>query len=181
MMASSAQKYSQALYSSVSENGQLDEVKADFDQVMRAVRQVPAFSDFMVNPAIAKDKRKETVEHAFKNIVKPLYNMLLILADRNLLSEIESVYTHFIKAYNEHYNQEYVVIESVYELSDEEIDSIGKVFIRKTGLSKLLIENKVNEKLIGGIRVFVGTKVYDGSLNGHLADLKNQFRERTIS
>ena len=69
----------------------------------------------------------------------------------------------------------------MYALSDEEIQSIGKVFVKKTGFSKLLIENKVNEELIGGIRVFVGTKVYDGSVEGQLADLKNQFKERTIS
>lgn len=180
-MASSPQKYSRALYSSVAENGQLDEVKADFDEVIKAVREVPDFNAFMVNPAIGKNKRKETVEESFKNVVKPLHNLLLILADRNLFFEIEAIYANFIKAFNEHYNQEYVVIESVYELSDEEINSIGKLFIQKTGLSKLLIENTVNEELIGGIKVYIGTKVFDGSLNGQLADLKNQFREQTIS
>lgn len=180
-MAGSAQKYSQALYSSVSESGRLDEVKADFDEVIKAVREIPDFTEFMANPKVAKNRRKETVEQAFSGVVKPLYNLLLILSDRNLLSEIEAVHTHFTEAYNAHYNQEHVVIESVYELSDEEIDSIGKVFIRKTGFSKLLIENKINEKLIGGIRVFIGTKVYDGSLRGQLADLKTQFNERTIS
>ncbi|WP_411842636.1 ATP synthase F1 subunit delta [Salinicoccus sp. HZC-1] len=180
-MARSVRKYSQALFNSVAENGQIDEVKADFDEVIKAVREVSSFSEFMSNPKIAKEKRKETVEQAFKNVAKPLHNLLLILADRNLLSKIEAVYTNFIEAYNAHYNQEHVVIESVYELSDEEINSIGKVFIEKTGLSKLLIENKVNEKLIGGIKVFIGTKVYDGSINGQLADLKNQFKERTIS
>ena len=180
-MASSPQTYSRALYSSVAESGQLDEVKADFDEVIKAVREVPNFAEFMVNPAIGKDKRKEAVENSFKDVVTPLHNLLLILADRNLLSEIESVYTNFLEAFNAHYNQENVVIESVYELSDEEINSIGKVFIQKTGLSKLLIENKVNEELIGGIKVFIGTKVYDGSINGQLGDLKNQFREQTIS
>jgi F-type H+-transporting ATPase subunit delta len=107
--------------------------------------------------------------------------MLLILSDRNRFSEVEAIHDHFIQNYNAHYKQENVVIESVYPLSEEEIEGIGKVFIKKTGLSKLLIENKVNEELIGGIRVFIGTKVYDGSLNTQLSDLKNRFRESTNS
>lgn len=180
-MASSAQKYSQALFDSISETGQLEEVKIDFDEVVKAVKNLPKFTAFMNNPKIPKDERKETVEKTFENASKPLFNMLLILTDRNLFEEIESVHSNFLKIYNAHYNQEQVIIESVYELSDEEIQSIGKVFIQKTGLSKLLIENKVNEELIGGIKVFIGTKVYDGSVNGQLADLKNQFKERTNS
>ncbi|MFC3418846.1 ATP synthase F1 subunit delta [Salinicoccus hispanicus] len=180
-MANPAQKYSQALFSIVSENGQLEEVRADFDEVVKSVGNTPGFITFMNNPRISRESRRQAVAKAFGNAAQPLKNMLLILSDRNRFNEIEAVHAHFIQNYNAHYNQENVVIESVYPLSDEEIESIGKVFIKKTGLSKLLIENRVNESLIGGIRVFVGTKVYDGSVTAQLSDLKNRFRERTNS
>ncbi|WP_020007243.1 F0F1 ATP synthase subunit delta [Salinicoccus albus] len=180
-MANAAQKYSQALFDSVPEEKQLEEVKTDFDEVVKAVKALPVFIEFMNNPKISKGERKKTVEATFENVSPPLFNLLLILTDRHLFEEIESVYNSFLKVYNAHYNQEHAIIESVYALSDEEIQSIGKVFVKKTGFSKLLIENKVNQELIGGIRVFVGTKVYDGSVEGQLADLKNQFKERTIS
>ncbi|MCG1009899.1 ATP synthase F1 subunit delta [Salinicoccus sp. ID82-1] len=180
-MANSAQKYSQALFSIVSENGQLEKVRTDFDEVVKSVRKTPGFITFMNNPRISREDRRQAVAKAFGNASEPLRNMLLILSDRNRFNEIEAVHSHFIQNYNAHYNQENVVIESVYPLSDEEIESIGKVFIKKTGLSKLLIENRVNESLIGGIRVFIGTKVYDGSVNAQLSDLKNRFRERTNS
>ncbi|GAB3058222.1 ATP synthase F1 subunit delta [Salinicoccus sesuvii] len=180
-MANTAQKYSHALFSIVSENGQLEEVKSDFDEVVRSVESTPGFITFMNNPKISRENRRQAVLKAFSDAAAPLKNMLLILSDRNRFDEIESVHAHFIKNYNAHYNQENVVIESVYPLSDEEIESVGKVFIKKTGLSKLLIENRVNESLIGGIRVFIGTKVYDGSISTQLSDLKNRFRERTNS
>lgn len=180
-MANPAQKYSQALFSIVSENGQLEEVKADFDEVVSSVGNTPGFTTFMNNPRISRKNRRQAVSEAFGNAAEPLKNMLLILSDRHRFDDIEAVHAHFTQNYNAHYNQENVVIESVYPLSDEEIESIGKVFIKKTGLSKLLIENKVNESLIGGIRVFIGTKVYDGSVSAQLSDLKNRFRERTNS
>ncbi|WP_342387682.1 ATP synthase F1 subunit delta [Salinicoccus bachuensis] len=180
-MANSAQKYSQALFSTVKEAGRLDEVRADFDEVVKAVQDTPAFLTFMNNPKVPRDSRREAVAKTFEDASEPLRNMLLILSDRNRFSEIEAIHDHFIQNYNAHYNQENVVIESVYPLSEEEIEGIGKVFIKKTGLSKLLIENRVNEELIGGIRVFIGTKVYDGSLNTQLSDLKNRFRESTNS
>ncbi|GAA3715496.1 F0F1 ATP synthase subunit delta [Salinicoccus jeotgali] len=180
-MSSSAQKYSEALFNAVEESGQLEAARRDFDEVMKAFKNTPLFTKFAENPRIPMNKKREVLKEAFNDIVEPLRNALLILSDRNKLTEVTSVYNSFIDRYNRHHNQENVVIESVYELSSEEIESIGKVFVKRTGLSKLLIENKVNEELVGGIRVFIGTKVYDGSLNTKLSDLRSKLRESTNS
>ena len=72
-------------------------------------------------------------------------------------------------------------MESVYKLSSEELDQLGQIFIDKTGYEKLLITNEINEDLIGGVRVLIGSKVYDGSVKSQLDGIKNQFKEHTNS
>ena len=56
------------------------------------------------------------------------------------------------------------IVESVYQLSDEELDRIKDLILKQTNLSQVHITTKINPELIGGFRVKVGTTVLDGSV-----------------
>ena len=101
--------------------------------------------------------------------------MLTILASNRHLGHIHEIYIAFETLYNEQHNQDYAVIESVYQLSEEELSSIEEIIKARTKLSKIMITNKINPELIGGIRVKVGTKVMDASIKNDLAQLERQF------
>lgn len=180
-MAKVSTNYASALFKAVKNEETLTEVKKDFDKVIKSVHNVPAFNDFITNPKIARVERKKVLESVFSEIEGPLYNVLLILFDKGKMTELENIHEDFIDLYNEHFSQEHVVVESVYKLTSDELDDVGKFFIKKTGLKKLMIENEVNEDLIGGIRVFIDTKVYDASVRGQLNTLKNQLKEHANS
>lgn len=180
-MAEVSNNYASALFNAVKNEETLTEVEKDFNKVIKSVHNVPEFNDFITNPKIARAERKALLENVFSEVEEPLYNMLLILFDKGKMTELESIHEEFIKLYNEHFSQEHVLVESVYKLSSDELDGIGKFFIKKTGLKKLMIENEVNEDLIGGIKVFIDTKVYDASLRGQLNTLKSQFKEHANS
>ncbi len=59
---------------------------------------------------------------------------------------------------------------SVYPLSREEKDEIKKIFQVK---NEDEIENIIDKKLIGGLRIIYGNRVFDLSLKGRLNKLKN--------
>ena len=180
-MANVSSNYASALFQAIENEETLREVKKDFSKVVKSVHNVPEFNDFITNPKIARAERKAVLKSVFSEVEGPLYNMLLILFDKGKITELENIHEDFIELYNEHLSQEHVMVESVYKLSSDELDDVGKFFMKKTGLKKLMIENEVNENLIGGIRVFIGTKVYDASVRGQLNALKNQFKEHANS
>src|SRR5699024_12609550 len=84
------------------------------------------------------------------------------------MSLLEEIYGEFLSLYDEVHNQARVTVESVYKLSAEELDQLGQVFIDKTGYENLLITNEINQELIGGVRVLIGAKAYDGALRNQL-------------
>ena len=104
-------------------------------------------------------------------------NTLFLLANNNKLSLIPSVFIDYRNIYNQVHSQDLMKVESVYPLSNEELDEIGKVFIKRTGLKKLILENEINDSLIGGVRVTIGTKVYDGSIQNDLNQLTKSFHQ----
>lgn len=180
-MANLSQKYAGALYDVAVKHDSLESVKADFFEVTEAAVSVENFIEFMDNPKITREQRKTAVEAAFGKSNRLLLNLLFILSDKKHMSIVEEIYSEFLSLYDEGHNQARVTVESVYKLSAEELDQLGQVFIDKTGYEKLLITNEINEELIGGVRVLLGSKVYDGSVRNQLDGIRNNFKEHTNS
>lgn len=180
-MASTVQNYSQSLISVLGNETAIKTVKEQLDTIVEALNSNESFYDLMSNPKIKNNEKKEIVKRVFGNVEGPLLNTLLLLADRNKLSDLPAIHRAYVKAYNRLHKQEEVVIESAYKLSQDELNQIGEKFLDETGLERLIIENRVNEDLIGGFKVFIGTKVYDTSIQTQLNDLKQRFKVRTNS
>lgn len=180
-MADVSQKYAEALFHVAAKQGTLETLTSDFYQVTKAIADVENFIEFMDNPKITKTIRTATVEEAFGQIDGLLFNLLRILSDKKHMSLIEEIHEEFLILYDKSHNQARATVESVYKLSTEELDQLGQVFIDKTGYEKLLITNEINEDLIGGVRVLIGSKVYDGSVKNQLEGIRKNFKEHMNS
>lgn len=180
-MAAVSQQYANALFEVAVKEDDLENVKNDFYEVAKAIASVDNFKAFMDNPKVSIEDRKTVIETTFKDSHRLLLNLLRILADKHRITLIDEVYSDFLHQYDEHHKQARVTVESVYKLSTEELDQLGQIFIDKTGYEKLLITNNINEELIGGVRVLIGSKVYDGSVQNQLEGIRNKFKEHTNS
>ena len=68
----------------------------------------------------------------------------------------------------------HAVIESAVDLSSEARDSVAADLKKKYG-DQLTTEYQTNAKLIGGMRVKVGSDVWDGSVRNRLDRLRDNF------
>ena len=180
-MTVASQQYASALFDVSLKEGKLESVRHDFSEVIKAIALVENFEDFIENSKIPLEERKAVVEKTFSGTDRLLLNLLRMLTDKKRFILIDEIYEDFLTLYDENHNQARVTVESVYKLSSEELDQLGQIFIDKTGYEKLLITNEINEDLIGGVRVLIGSKVYDGSVKSQLDGIKNQFKEHTNS
>ncbi|CAD2072117.1 ATP synthase F1 subunit delta [Phocicoccus pinnipedialis] len=175
-MTEAARQYADALFQVVKKHDKLEDTLTEFNEVLQAVESVENFDDFMTNPRISKNTRLEAVKSAFKDVNPYLRNLILILTEKSRTVLLPSIKDEFELLYDEFNNQARVTVESIYELSTEELDKLGKIFIAKTGYEKLLITNKINKSLIGGFRVLIGSKVYDESILSQLNVIRNRFK-----
>lgn len=177
-MANVLNKYAESLLEVATKQGKAQSVYADLLEINKALSNDVTFKTFAENPKVSNAERKAFVASTFKGVDTPLMNLLNILADRKQLSYIPGIVDAFTEYYNEANEQAKMKVESVYALSAEELDALGKVFIEKTRYKKLLIENVINESLIGGIRATIGTTVYDGSVVNELNQLNKSFQKQ---
>lgn len=176
-MANISQKYAQALYDVADEHKLTDTILEELTQIKKTIeKDIDKVKAFDSNPKLSQDDRHAFINEVFKAVSKPLLNTLYILASNNKLAVVPELHKDYSQIYNQVHSQDLMKVESVYPLSNEELDEIGKAFIKRTGLKKLLLENQINASLIGGIRVSIGTKVYDGSIQNDLNQLTKTFK-----
>lgn len=177
-MAEVAKKYGESLFEVSREQGVEGSIHHDLKEIKTALSNNTAFKMFAEDPSVSIEERHRFVNETFSGVDTPLLNMIHILAERkqlNLLTDIASAYEVYYNEYNE---QQYMKVESVYALSTDELDAVGKAFIKRTGYKKLLIENVINKDLIGGLRTTIGTTVYDGSVQNDLKQLEKSFHQQ---
>lgn len=177
-MANVLNKYAESLLEVAKVQGVSQSVYSDLLEIKQALVNDSTFASFAEDPKVSKEARIAFVTETFKGVDTPLLNLLKILADRKQLGLIPGIVDAFVEYYNNANQQAKMKVESVYPLSSEELDELGKVFIEKTGYKKLLIENVINESLIGGIRTTIGTTVYDGSVINELNQLSKSFQKQ---
>ena len=75
-----------------------------------------------------------------------MVNTLKVLADNRHISIVENVFKSFQNLYNKYYKQDFAIIESTYELSEDEISRI--VFSEASHAWKVIVSAGKSPKII---------------------------------
>ncbi|MCC3664301.1 F0F1 ATP synthase subunit delta [Staphylococcus haemolyticus] len=176
-MANVANKYAKALFDVAIDKDRLDLMYDELSEVSEATKNYGEdLRAIDSNPNQPASERRKFVGIVFGDANYYLKNMLMILANNRHLVLINSIFKEFKRLYHEYHNEDSAIVESVYQLSDEELDRIKDLILKQTNLSQEHITTKINPELIGGFRVKVGTTVLDGSVKKDLEQIERKFR-----
>jgi F-type H+-transporting ATPase subunit delta len=169
-----AKRYASALFQIAKEQQILSTVEEEL-RVVKEVLQTNADLKAVLNSSkLSNAKKKEIIRQAFASINIYVVNTLLILIDRHRENEIVDVVNQFIELAYEEMGIAEADVYSVRPLSDSERDAISAVFGAKVGKKSLRIENFVDSELLGGVKLRIGNRIYDGSLRGKLDRLERK-------
>jgi F-type H+-transporting ATPase subunit delta len=170
-----AKRYALALFQLVREQQLLEKVEEELRVVKEVFYTNKEFRAVLQSPKVSKEMKKSIITTAFSSVNPYVLNTLMLLVDRHRQNEIEAVADEFCELANEARGIEVAHVSSVRPLSDEERAGLSSSFAAKIGKKSLEIENIVDSHLLGGIKVRIGNRIYDGSLRGKLDRL-----ERTL-
>ncbi len=164
--------YAHALYGAASELGKTEEMLAESKELVKLIEDIPQFKEFLSTPIIAANKKKESIKKIFEDkIEKEILNFLYVLIDKRRAGHLAGIVKQFEKLICENSGFSLGTIFSVTPLSEEQLAS----FEKETG--KLLqknvrLENRIDRKLIGGVRIFIEGKVIDASIKRELMNMR---------
>lgn len=173
-MTSDAGLYGQSLYDLAAQEHLTQELLDQLAQVQSIFRENPDYITLLSEPSIPKKERVDLVDKAFNGAVHPyLLNFMKILLENGLLRGFNACCNVFRSNYNRDNGIAEALVTSAVKLSDDQADQLRQKLEQVSG-KKVLLTNRVDEQVLGGIRVELEGKLYDGTVAGRLDDLRKK-------
>jgi len=170
-----AERYALALFQLAKEHNLVQQIEEELRVVKKSVSENSSFITLLTSPNLSLHEKKNVVQNVFSNVSPFVSHTLQLLIDRHRQSDIVDVAEAFIDLANEENGVAEATVYSTRPLTAVEVESISASFAPKVGRRSLNIENIVDTDLLGGLKIRIENRIYDGSLRGKLDRL-----ERTL-
>lgn len=163
-----AKKYANGLFLSVKDKQKTDLAYDQLRDLGDFLKKDPTLLNFLVAPHVLDEHKLALVSDVFKSRLDPLFVQLLILLVTKhrvgFLHEIVDEFTRLVEA--EKGIARATVITAV-PLTDTERTKLDEKLVAKTSLT-VVIEEKIDPDIIGGMIVILHNEIIDGSIRREL-------------
>lgn len=165
-------RYAFALYKTCSEVGNVDLVLEELGEIVDELDANEGLRKIIKNPQINRYNKKRIFNDMFHgDIEEELLNFLLLLIDKGRILYLKEKYNQFRQIYLKRNNTVLAKIKSVVPLDENQKQSLIIKLEQKYNKT-IIMEEEIEEWLIGGVLVTVGNEVIDGSIKGRLEKLQ---------
>ena len=171
----SAERYSLALFELSEENNLLSQIEDQSSSILNLIDQSEDFSNLIKDPTTSQEDLLKVINtisenNKFESLFK---NFLSFLIQKRRFFFIERILKSFIEICSRKRGELKAELKSAKELSNEEIAKITEE-LTKNFSSKIKLNYKHDESLIGGLVVQVGSTMVDTSIKNKLQQIENR-------
>ncbi len=170
-----AGRYAKSLIDLAVENNALAESYNDMVLFEKVVNQTPELEAILKNPIMPLDKKTGILNGIFADKVRKLtLTFFKTVVNKGRSVVLFATAKQFIHQYNLLKGIVTADVTTATPLSTTAKAEIIAIVKRELGANEVLINEKVNEKLIGGFILKVGDKQFDASIASGLSKLKKE-------
>jgi len=179
-MTKAGDLYGQSLYDLALSENLTDDILGQMESVKEIFKENPDYITLLSEPSVPKKERLKLVDEAFDGQLQPyLLNFIKILVERGLLRQFSACSRRFRESYNKDHGIAEAIVTSAITLNDSQIDALKHKLESITG-KKILLSQKTDASVLGGIRVDIEGKLFDGTVQGRLEELRKKVDETVM-
>lgn len=171
-----ASRYAKSLIDLSIEKGKLEEVHSDMQWLQAVCKSNRDFVNLLRSPIINSDTKKKILAAVTAGKLSELtnaFNTLLVSKGRE--SNLPEIIAAFIDLYKQHKNIHTVKLTTAVPLGNEIKTAIINQVKKAGNIQNIELEEKVDEKILGGFVLQVGDKLVDASIAYDLKVIAKQF------
>ena len=174
----SAERYSLALFELSEESNLLSQIEIQSSSILNLINQNNDFCNLIKDPTIKQEDLSKIINQIAENnkFDKMFKNFLNFLIEKRRFFFIERILKSFIETCSRKRGELKAELKSAKDLSSDEITKITEV-LTKNFSSKIKLNYKHDESLIGGLVVQVGSTMVDTSIKNKLQQIENRMIE----
>lgn len=173
-----AGRYAQALFDLVKESGGVDALASQVDDLAAALDDSAEFRDMIASPILSREEQAAAIGAlaAKMGLSDALGNTLRLMARNRRLLTLPQFVARLQALIAEERGETTAEVTSAQELSAEQKKRLTETLARSSG-KKVKLNTRVDEGLIGGMIVKLGSQMIDSSIRSKLSSLQNSMKE----
>ncbi len=170
-MESVASRYGLALYSLALEENKIDSWQNDVKTLKSIFQENTDFIMILGSSFISLEERIEILEKTLVGVDKNIIALINVVMENNRTDLILDIFESFNSYCNQYRGVSEGLIYSTLKLDQTVIDQIEKK-ISKIENNKVELKNVIDPSLIGGVKVVIQDRIYDGSIKHNIEMMK---------
>lgn len=173
-----AVRYATAVFELTREDGALDGLERDVDALADACRESAEFRSLINSPVYTRDEQEAAIGAIATRMAlsDTMLRTLRLMASKRRLFVVPQLLMALRERIAEEKNEITAEVVSASKLSDAQMKSLAEMLKEKAG-REVKIDSSVDESLIGGLRVKLGSKMIDTSIRSKLDAMQNMMKE----
>lgn len=163
--------YATALYEAADEEGRVDQVRRDLGEFVQAIASSPELRQFLAADEISDLDKSKVLLELTEGGDELMRNLLRLMVDKNREDEIPATYRAFVELVEEAQGLVHVEVVSAVPLS-EDLQKALKQKVESSLKKTVELTLKVDEEILGGLRLRIGDRVADASVRHRLEQLR---------
>ena len=167
-------RYAESLFDLAKEENKVTQYLDDIKLVGEVLDSDPQIVQFFNHVLIENDKKIQLLDQSFKgNVDQYVLNFLKLLVQSRRIRYIDDIIKSYINLSNQYLDIEEGTIYTPYKLTDQQIQDIEKAISQKEN-KKVTLKVSIDPSLLGGIKVQIANRIYDGTIKNKVEMLKKE-------
>ena len=164
-----SERYARALFELASENSEIDKIENNLNDFLSVYNSSVEFKNFIKNPTQAIENQFNVINVISEKLsfVRNLKNFLCLLVKKRRIFFVYKIVQNFLRLCSKKRGEVKASLVSSKNLSQDELNNISAEFSKSMG-STIKFDYSVDESLIGGLKIQLGSFMIDTSIKNKL-------------
>lgn len=173
-----AGRYAVALFEIAEEEKSLDRVADELNGLASLLNDNEDLQQITTSPIITLANQSAAMAALVKagSFSKTVENFIGVVTNNRRLDQLNNIINEFNRMLSHHRGEVNASVVTAYKLDKKQLDALSKKLKSMVG-SDVNVETEVDETLLGGMVVRVGSRMIDSSLKTKLANLEATMKE----
>ena len=173
-----SERYSRALFEVSIENDEVKKVEDDIKNFNTLYNSSSEIKNFLRNPTLTVDTQKNVINFLADKLdfSKNLKNFFLLLVEKRRIFFVKKIFESFLRLCSKRRGEVKASLISSKELNQFELNKISEELSKTIG-STIKFDYEVDEELIGGLKLQLGSFMIDTSIKNKLKKYKQAMLE----
>ena len=172
-----ASRYGQALYSLALDKNVVIKWQDEVKEILKAFNENADFVMVLGSGFLSIEERQKILKDTLKGIDEEIISLLQIVIANHRTDEIINILLAFNTYCNEYKGVEEGYLYSSIRLDESTIKKLEKK-ISDVEHHQVELHNVIDPNLIGGVKIVIHDRVYDGSIQYHLEQMKKDLLKK---